>query len=265
MTIHKTAVISKEASIDDGVEIGAYAVIDGNVVIGAGSTVAPHAVVSGPTIIGKNNAISSFTSIGAPPQDLSYKGEPTKLIIGDNNYIREYVSIHRGTVSGKGQTVIGNDNLLMAYVHIAHDCIIGNNVVMANAATLAGHVEIADRASLGGLVAIHQFCRVGESSYIGGLSGLSLDVPPFVIVAGTRNQMRIAGLNKIGLRRNGYNKEDIKMLNKAFKIIFRSPDLLLKDALERVRTEMEHTELIKALLDFIATSKRGVTLKTIDD
>ena len=206
MSIHPAAVIDSKAELDSSVIVGPYAVIEAGVQIGADTKVEPHAVISGPTTIGERNLIGSFAVVGGAPQDLSYQGERTELIIGSDNRIREFSSIHRGTVGGNLKTVIGDNNLLMAYTHVAHDCIIGDYVVLANVATLAGHVEVGDRASIGGLVAIHQFCRIGTYSYIGGVSGISLDVPPYIILAGTRNRTRISGINKIGLRRNGFSR-----------------------------------------------------------
>lgn len=265
MTIHPTAIIDKSAELDSTVEIGPFVVINGNVRIDAGTVIEGHSVISGPTTIGKNNIISPFTTIGANPQDLKYAGEPTELIIGDNNKIREYASIHRGTVQGGGKTVIGNDNLLMSYIHIAHDCIIGNKVIMSNVATMAGHVEVGDCATIGGLVAVHQFCRVGQYSYIGGVSGISLDVPPFVIITGTRNRTRISGINKVGLRRKGLSREIIAKIDAAYRIIFRSPDLLLKDALQKAKDEVTDCPEVDLMVEFFEKSQRGVVRKTNDD
>ncbi|NIA05723.1 MAG: acyl-ACP--UDP-N-acetylglucosamine O-acyltransferase [Proteobacteria bacterium] len=265
MTIHSTAVVDSQAEIHETADIGAYAVIDGQVTVGPETVVGSHAVISGPTSIGARNRIGPFTSIGAPPQDMHYRGESTKLIIGDDNLIREYVSIHRGTVAGKGETVIGNGNMLMAYCHVAHDCVIGNQVIMANVATLAGHVVLGDHVNLGGLVAVHQYCRIGPFTYVGGLSGISLDVPPYVILSGTRNRMRISGINKIGLRRSGVSRENIAKLEQAFKIIFRSPQLLLKDALLKTIEEIPGCPEVETLVEFFQTSKRGVVKRTLDD
>ena len=264
MSIHATAVIDTKAELDGSVIVGPYAVIGADVRIGAESRIEAHAVVSGPTTIGRRNQISSFATVGGPPQDLKYKGEPTELIIGDDNLIREYASIHRGTVEGGGKTVIGDSNLLMAYTHVAHDCLIGNRVILANVATLAGHVEVQDHASIGGLVAVHQFCRIGKFSYIGGVSGISLDVPPYVILAGTRNRTRISGINKIGLRRNGYDRETIANLENAFRIIFRTPELLMKEALEQARSEYPDCPEVQYLVRFFEESKRGVVKRTED-
>jgi UDP-N-acetylglucosamine acyltransferase len=265
MTIHQTAVIDSLAQIHETAEIGPYVTVHGKVVIGEGTVVDAHANISGPTIIGARNKIGSFTSIGASPQDMHYNGEPTELIIGDDNQIREYVSIHRGTVAGKGKTFIGNSNMIMAYCHIAHDCVIGNHVVMANVATLAGHVEVGDHVNLGGFVGVHQFCRIGAFSYVGGLSGIGLDVPPYVIISGIRSRMRISGINKIGMRRSGMSRENISKLEDAFKIIFRSPQLLLKDALAKVQEEIPDSPEVDVMIEFFQTSKRGVVKRTIDD
>lgn len=265
MAIHPTTVVDPRAEIDASAEIGPYTVIEGKVTIGPETVVAAHAHLSGPTVIGARNRIGAFTSIGAPPQDMHYQGEPTELIIGDDNLIREYASIHRGTVAGKGRTVIGNGNMLMAYTHVAHDCVIGNKAIMANVATLAGHVEIGDHVNLGGLVAVHQYCRIGAHTYVGGLSGISLDVPPFVIIAGTRNRMRISGLNKIGMRRSGMSRESIAKLDEAFRIIFRSPQLLLSDALVKVKEEIPDCPEVDMLVAFFQSSKRGVVKRTEDD
>jgi UDP-N-acetylglucosamine acyltransferase len=263
MNIHPTAIVDPGAELDSSVNVGPYVIIEKGVKIGQETTIKPHTVITGPTTIGSGNLIGPFATIGAPPQDLKYKGEDTELVIGDNNQVREYVSIHRGTVTDKGITLLGNGNLLMGYVHIAHDCVIGNSVILANAATLAGHVKIEDHAIIGGLVAVHQFSRIGAYSYIGGLSGISRDVPPFVIVSGTRKHMRVSGINKIGLRRHGFDKETLKKLDKAYKIIFMSPNLLLKDALEQATSEIADCEPVTQLIDFFHNSKQGV-LRTVE-
>lgn len=262
MAIHETAVVDKTAQLDSSVDIGPYAVIGADVKIGADTVVQAHAVVSGPSTIGERNLIGSFATVGGAPQDISYKGEPTELIVGDDNQIREYASIHRGTPGGTGKTVIGSNCLLMAYIHIAHDCRIGNNVIMANVATLAGHVQVGERAAIGGLVAVHQFCRIGTLSYIGGVSGLGLDVPPYVIVAGIRDRTRVSGINKVGLRRNGFSREVINNLDSVFRIIYRSPNLLLKDALEQARKEYPDCPEVQHMIDFFESSKRGVVRRT---
>ncbi len=264
MSIHPTAVIDSGAELDSSVEVGPYAVIEKGVRIGQNTVIKPHSVITGPTTIGSGNVIGPFATVGAPPQDLKYKGEDTELVVGDNNQIREYVSIHRGTVTDRGITTVGSGNLLMGYVHIAHDCIVGNSAILANAATLAGHVQVEDHAIIGGIVAVHQFTRIGAYSYIGGLSGISKDVPPYIIVSGTRKDMRVSGINKIGLRRRGFDKDTLKKLDKAYRIIFMTPDLLLKDALEQASRETGDCEPVTQLIDFFRNSKQGV-IRTMED
>jgi UDP-N-acetylglucosamine acyltransferase len=258
MTIHPTAVIESGAELDPTVRVGPYTVIGKGVMIGADTEIEAHSVISGPTRIGVGNRIGSFTNLGAAPQDLGYRDEETTLTIGDHNLIREYVSIHRGSVKGGGATVIGDHNMLMAYTHIAHDCKLGNHIIMANAATLGGHVTVEDRANLGGFVGVHQFTRIGKFSYIGGMSGLTKDVPPFAIVAGTRNRMRIFGINRIGLKRNGFPADDIKMLHGAFKILFMDESLLLQEAITKAKAAYPDCALVTELLDFIRSSERGI-------
>ena len=266
MNIHPTAIVDPGAELDSSVDVGPYVIIENRVQIGRDTVIKPHSVISGPTTIGSGNVIGPFATVGAPPQDLKYKGEDTALVVGDNNQIREYVSIHRGTVTDKAITTVGSGNLLMGYVHIAHDCVIGNSAILANAATLAGHVQVDDHAIIGGLVAVHQFTRIGSYSYIGGLSGISKDVPPFVIVSGTRKHMRVSGINKVGLRRCGFDNETLKKLDKAYRIIFMSPELLLQDALEQAAAEITGCEPVNQLINFFRTSKQGVirTLESTD-
>jgi UDP-N-acetylglucosamine acyltransferase len=266
MNIHPTAIVDPGAELDSSVTVGPYVIIEKNVRIGRESIIKPHSVISGPTTIGSGNVIGPFATVGAPPQDLKYRGEETELVIGDNNQIREYVSIHRGTVTGRSVTTVGSGNLLMGYVHIAHDCVIGNHAILANAATLAGHVQVEDHAIIGGLVAVHQFTRIGSYSYIGGLSGISRDVPPFVIVSGIRKQMRVSGINKVGLRRRGFDNETLKKLDRAYKIIFMTPGLLLQEALDQAAAEVTDCEPVDQLLNFFRTSKQGVirTLESSD-
>jgi len=265
MNIHHTAVIDSGAELDSTVIVGPYAVIEKGVRIGAGTEVGPHAFIQGITEIGTGNQIGPFAIVGGPPQDLSYKNEPTKVIIGNNNLIREYVSIHRGTVRGRGETLIGDENMLMGYSHVAHDCKLGNRIIIANGGTLGGHVMIEDMASLGGHVGVHQFSRIGTFSYVGGVSGVAKDVPPYMIVAGTRNQMRVSGINHIGLKRNGVSAEDIKKLRGAFKIIFLHQDLLLKEALDRAMEQYSDCDLVVHLVEFIRDSKRGIVRSFSED
>ena len=255
--IHPTAIIDSKAEISEGVEIGPYSVIEKNVLIGEGTKIGPHVVIREGTYIGKQCQISQFASIGEAPQFLGYKGEKTFLQIGDHNIIREFVTLHRGTVKGGGKTVIGNENFLMAYSHVAHDCQIGNQVVMANGATLAGHILIEDCAIIGGLVAVHQFCRVGTYAIIGGLTGVLLDIPPYTKAQG--DLARLFGLNTIGLKRANFSEETLKALKKAYRIIFRS-SLTLEKAMKRVvEDEISQTPEVQHFLQFIQCSKRGIT------
>jgi UDP-N-acetylglucosamine acyltransferase len=265
MNIHPTAVIASGAEIDATVKIGAYTVIEKDVIIDADTEIGPHTVISGHTTIGQRNKIGSFTSIGTPPQDLTYKDEPTRVEIGDDNLIREYVSIHRGTTHDKHLTSVGNGNMIMAYSHIAHDCQVANHVIMANCATLAGHVQIHDHANIGGMVAVHQFSRVGCHAYIGGMSGISKDVPPFVIVSGVRNKLRITGINKVGLKRCGYDKETIRQVNTAFVYIFRTPGLLLKEALAKSADEFAACEPVMTMINFFNAPNRMGVLRRVNE
>ncbi len=265
MSIHPTAVIDNKAELDSSVEVGPYAIIDAGVKIDAGTTVSSHAHISGKTTIGKNNTIGSFSCVGFPPQDLKYHGEETELVIGDDNHIREYSSMHRGTPGGHGVTTIGNNNLFMAYSHVAHDCIVGNHVVMVNNATMGGHVEVGDRAIIGGMTAIHQFVRIGEHAYIGGMSGISLDIPPYVMVAGIRNELQIRSINRIGLKRAGFKSEDIRNLNKAFMVIFKTEDLLLQDALAQVMKDFGDCPPVVRMVNFFKVSNRNVARLSSDE
>ena len=263
--IHPTAVVDSGAELDSSVCIGPYAVIEKDVRIGADSIIDAHSVISGPTTIGERNKIGAFACIGAAPQDIHYQNEPTSLSIGDDNWIREYTSLHRGSPGGKGVTVIGNGNLLMAYCHVAHDCQLADNIIMVNNATLGGHVEIGSRANIGGMVAVHQFSRIGEYSFIGGMSGISMDVPPYIIVAGIRNKMKIRGINRIGLKRAGFDARTIKNLSRAFTIIFKTPDLLLQEALAEALIEIPDCKAVRHLVNFFKESDRNVMRLSTDD
>ena len=264
--IDDRAVIDPAAEIDPTAEIGPFAVIGAGVRIGAGTTVGPHSVLEGNTTIGKNNRIGAFVTIGAPPQDIGYRGEDTRVEIGDDNIIREYVSIHRATTKENRLTRIGDRNMLMAYVHVAHDCVLADDIIMANGATLGGHVRVGERVTMGGLVAVHQFTRIGSHAYIGGMSGISKDVPPYVIVSGVRNRMRVTGINRIGLKRCGFATDTIRDLSDAFVLIFKTPDLLLKDALDRVEAEFSHSPEVMRMVEFFrAPSRSGVVRNGIDD
>ena len=252
--IHSTAIIEEGAIIEDGVKIGPYCIVGKDVTIKKGTVLQSHVVVEGITEIGENNTIYSFVSIGKANQDLKYKGEPTKTIIGNNNSIREFVTIHRGT-NDRWETRIGNGNLLMAYVHVAHDVIVGDDCILANNVTLAGHVVVDSHAIIGGLTPVHQFSRIGSYCMIGGASAVSQDVCPFVLATGNRVVLR--GLNIVGLRRRGFSDEEISNLKKAYRILFRQ-GLQLKDALEELEKDFSEDKNVKYLVDFIKSSDRGI-------
>jgi UDP-N-acetylglucosamine acyltransferase len=255
--IHPTAIIDPKAEIGEGVEIGPYSVIEKDVSIGKGTTIGPHVVIREGTHIGKRCQIFQFASVGEAPQATFYRGEKTSLFIGDQNIIREFVTLHRGTIKGGGKTAIGNENFFMAYSHVAHDCQIGNQVVLANGATLAGHILIEDYAVIGGLSAIHQFCQVGTHAFISGLTGVSLDIPPYMLDSGSR--AKLFGLNAVGLKRHGFSEETLKTLKKAYRIIFRS-GLTLEKAMKKVEEdEISKTPEVQHLLQFIQRSKRGIS------
>ncbi|RKY32093.1 MAG: acyl-[acyl-carrier-protein]--UDP-N-acetylglucosamine O-acyltransferase [Candidatus Omnitrophota bacterium] len=251
--IHPTAVVSPKAEIGENVEIGPYAVIEENVKIGDGTLIGPFVHICGYTEIGKNCKIFTGATVGSIPQDLKYKGEITYLKIGDGNIIREYVTINPATEAGES-TIIGNNNLIMAYAHIAHNCRIGNNVIISNCGTLAGHVVIEDFAIIGGMVGIHQFCRVGSYSIVGGCSKITKDIIPFSLADG--HPARPYGLNIIGLKRRNFPSEKIKIIKKAYKILFRS-GLNISSALKELE-KMEKCEEISHLIEFIRSSTRGI-------
>jgi len=253
--IHESAVVSKNAQLGADHYIGAFCVVGDEVALGHGVRLESHVVVDGKTSIGDQTRVFPFVSIGLAPQDLKYGGEPTAVEIGKRNHIREFVTVHRGTAGGGGLTRIGDDCLLMAQAHVAHDCSIGNNVIMANAATLAGHVEIADRANIGAYSGVHQFCRVGIEAFVGGYSVVVKDAPPFAIIQG--NHAKCYGLNKIGLRRRGYSKETIEKLHHAYHL-FLSAKLNTTQAVEKMREEITDCKEVDMLIEFIETSTRGV-------
>jgi UDP-N-acetylglucosamine acyltransferase len=255
--IHPTALIDPKAEIGEEVEIGPYSVIEKDVSIGEGTKVGPHVVIREGTHIGKRCQIFQFASVGEAPQATFYRGEKTSLFMGDQNIIREFVTLHRGTIKGGGKTAIGNENFFMAYSHVAHDCQIGNQVVLANGATLAGHILIEDYAVIGGLSAIHQFCQVGTHAFISGLTGVSLDIPPYMLASGSR--AKLFGLNAVGLKRHGFSEETLKTLKKVYRIIFRS-GLTLEKAMKKVEEdEISKTPEVQHLLQFIQRSKRGIS------
>ena len=230
--IHPTAIVAPGARIHDDVEVGPYSVIGDDVEIGAGTVIGPHVVVRGPTVIGRANRIFQFSSIGEEPQDKKYAGEPTRLVIGDGNTIREGVTINRGTAQDRGETTLGDDNWIMAYVHIAHDCVLGDHIILANNVTLAGHCHVGDWAIFGGFAGLHQFCRVGAHAFLGKYAGLSQDVPAYVMVAGTPAAPR--GINSEGLKRRGFTAAQIANIKQAYKVLYRSG---LKLAEARARLE----------------------------
>lgn len=255
--IHATAVVHPRAELDSDVEIGPYAIIGEHVKIGRGTKVGAHTVIDGWTTIGESNQIFHLASVGAVPQDLKYKGEETYLKIGDRNIIREFATLHLGTVTGDGETSVGSGNLFMAYSHVAHDCHIGNGVVMANAATLAGHVKVEDYAIIGGLSAIHQFTRIGAHAMIGGGTLVGMDIPPYTISTGDRRDARLRGLNLVGLKRHNFSDEVITSLKKVYKILVLS-DLKLKDALERIKNEVPSSPEVDHFITFVETAQRGI-------
>lgn len=252
--IHPTAIVDKGAELAGGVEIGPYCVVSGQAKIGSGTRLLSHVVLDGRIEVGEGCTIHPFVSLGGPPQDVTYKGEDTACVIGNNNTIREYVTINRGSTKADWMTKVGNDCFIMAYSHIGHDCVVGNRVIMANAATLGGHVAVDDFVFMSGPSAIHQFCRVGESAMISGLTGVPNDIPPFVTASGNRAQL--FGLNVIGLERRGFTKEDIATLKKAYRYLFRSA-LSLEAALEKIEEQLEG-EHVRRLVDFVRSSKRGI-------
>ncbi|MDA8414351.1 MAG: acyl-ACP--UDP-N-acetylglucosamine O-acyltransferase [Desulfobacteraceae bacterium] len=256
--IHPSAIIHEGAQLSDGVEIGPYVVIGNHVTIGKGTKIGPHTVIGDWTEIGENNQIYHMASVGPASQDLKYRGEECWTRIGDNNIIREFATIHRGTVTGIGETVIGSGNLFMAYSHVAHDCRIGNGVVMANAATLAGHVTIQDFVILGGLVAVHQFSTIGMHAMIGGGTLIGLDIPPYMIATLGKREAKLRGLNLVGLKRRGFSDDAILKLKKAYKTLFMA-GLKLPDAIARIRAEITDSPEVDYLLAFIEQSERGIT------
>jgi UDP-N-acetylglucosamine acyltransferase len=254
--VHPTAIIDPGATVPSSCRIGPYCVVGPEVELGENCELISHVVLSGPMRMGSDNRVYPFASLGAGPQDLTFRGEPTRIDIGDNNEIREYVTIHRGTVKGGGITQIGNHCLIMAYAHIAHDCHIGDHVIMANAATLAGHVTIEDWGVIGALCPVHQFVRVGTQAYIGGGSTITKDVLPFSKTVAARDA-KAYGLNAIGLERRGFSRERIRKIHHAYKLLLTSK-LNTTQALERLKGETGLGEDVEMLIRFIESSERGV-------
>lgn len=255
MSIDQRAVIDPSARIADDVSIGAFSIIGPDVEVGAGTVIGPHVVITGPTRIGKNNRFFQFSSIGEIPQDKKYHGENSRLEIGDGNTIREFVTINRGTDDGGGVTQIGNDNWLMAYIHIAHDCLVANHTIFANGASLAGHVEIDDYVILGGFTLVHQFTKIGSGAFCGMGSAISKDIPPYVMVSG--NPASPYGINSEGLKRRQYSKEAIKAVKDAYKIIYRSGHTS-DEARQHLRPLADQHPEVRPMLDFLNRSQRGI-------
>lgn len=255
MSVDNRAIIDPSAELADDVEVGPWSIIGPNVKIDSGTRIASHVVIKGPTTIGKNNLILQFSSVGEDTPDLKYKGEPTRLVIGDNNIIREGVTIHRGTVQDRSETTIGNDNLLMAYVHVGHDSVIGNNCILVNNASLAGHVNVGDWAILSGYTLVHQYCNIGEHAFTGMGSAVGKDIPAFMIVAGAPAAAR--NINLEGLKRRGFSKQQLANLSKAYKIVYRR-GLTMEESLEQLSKLGEDAGEITTLINSLTQSKRGI-------
>ncbi|MEW5009570.1 MAG: acyl-ACP--UDP-N-acetylglucosamine O-acyltransferase [Cycloclasticus sp.] len=253
--IHPTAIIDASASIADDVSIGPYTVIGANVSIDSGTKINSHVTINGTTKIGKNNRIYQFSSIGEDPQDKKYAGEPSFLEIGDNNEIREFTSIHRGTTQDKNITKIGSNNLFMAYCHVAHDCVIADDVILANAASLAGHVHIGQNVILGGFSIVHQFCQLGDHCFSAMGSAITKDVPPFVMVGGRPTKPH--GINAVGLDRRGFSKEAVLQIKRAYKTLYKS-GLKLVEANEQLAVMAESQPELQVMVDFLQNSNRGI-------
>ncbi len=254
--IHPTAIVDSKAELDTDVEVGPYSVIKGDVVIGSGTKIGSHVTIDEYVNIGRSCMIFQYASIGAIPQDLKFKGEKTYLKIGQGTVVREFTTLNRGTGLGGGVTEVGENNLLMAYVHIAHDCIIGRNVILANNTQLSGHVTIGDYANIAGFVGVQQFVRIGAYAYVGGKSAVGKDIPPYVIVSGDR--AKLFGLNSVGLKRNGFSENTISKLKKSYRIVFRI-GLTMNEAIERVKAEVDQIPEVVKFIDFLKTAQRGIT------
>jgi UDP-N-acetylglucosamine acyltransferase len=253
--IDPRAVIDPEAELDEGVSVGPFSIIGAGVRIAAGTVVGPHVVIKGPTRIGRDNRIYQFASVGEDPQDMKYAGEPTRLEIGDRNVIREFATLHRGTVQDQGVTRIGNDNLLMAYIHVAHDCVLEDRIIMANAASLGGHVRIGYHAILGGFTKVHQFCRIGAHSFSGMGSAIGMDLPPYFMASG--QPAKPHGINREGLSRRGFSGETIQQIKRAYKLIYHS-NKRLQEAREGIDAMLNDTPELEILTEFLAHKGRGI-------
>jgi len=259
MTIHATAIVSPQAKLHPSVEVGPYTFIGPNVVIGENTKIAPNCYIEGHTTLGSDNQLSPFVAIGCPPQDLKYSGQKTFVRIGSGNIFREYTTVHLAEGEGN-ETIVGDNNLLMAHTHIAHNCRVGSSVTMANCATLAGHVSVGDKAVLGGFVGIHQFCKVGNMVMIGGMTKITKDVPPYIKIDG--NPARVIGLNIIGLKRNGVPRESLEHIRSLFKLFFRSHMNVSQVMEKRLSLPEADDPYVKGFFDFVQGSKRGVYRRT---
>jgi len=253
--IHATAIVSDDATIADDAEVGAYSIIGDGVVIGARTRVDSHVVINGPTVIGEDNHIYQFASIGDDPQDKKYADEPTTLTIGDRNTIREFCTVSRGTTQDRGETTLGDDNWIMAYVHIAHDCVIGSNTIMANNATLAGHVHVGDWAIFGGFSGVHQFCYIGAHAFVGMYAGINRDVPAYTTVSGSPAVPR--GINSEGLKRRGFDAGQIRNIKEAYRLVYRK-GLKLNDAISEIAELSKSQPELEIFLETLRSSKRGL-------
>lgn len=253
--IHASAIIDPKAELAPDVSVGAFSIIGAGVRIDEGTVIGPHVVIDGPTQIGKRNQIFQFASVGAAPQDKKYRGEPTRLVIGDDNTIRENVTLNRGTIQDRGETTIGSRNWIMAGVHIAHDCVVGNDTIFANAVALAGHVIVEDYAILGGYTLVHQFCRIGEHSFCGMGSVINQDVPTFVTVSG--NLARPHGINSEGLKRRGFTAEQISVIKRAYRTLYRS-STPLESAILSMLAQEDPTDVLQPLIAFLQSATRGI-------
>ena len=253
--IHDRAVVSASARVHESVSIGPYSIVGDDVEIGSGSRIESHVVLKGPCIIGQDNHIFQFASTGDDPQDKKYGGEPTRLVIGDRNTIREYCTINRGTVQDREETRVGNDNWIMSYVHIAHDCVIGDQIIFANNTTLGGHVQIDDWAILGGFTAVHQFCHIGKHAFTGIFTAVTKDVPAYVLASGSPAVPR--GINTEGLKRRGFSTDQISNIREGYRVLYRQ-DLMLEDAVKKLEKRAETQEEILVLLESVRASSRGI-------
>src|SRR5437870_6144566 len=254
--IHPQAVVAASAKLGKGVKIGAYAVVGEDVELGDGCVLHPRAMVQGPSKFGKNNVFYSFSAIGGDPQDYTFRGERTELVVGDGNIFREYVTVSRGTQKGGGKTVLGDGNFLLAYSHVGHDCVIGSNTLFVNGATLAGHVSVEDFATIGAFCPVHQFCRIGRYAYIGASTVITQDVPPFSKVV-TERETRSYGINTIGLERKGFSPERLQALKGAFRLLLRSK-LNTSQALVEMKKKLNESSDVRELIQFIESAERGI-------